>query len=165
MAQKCVKDYRDIVVKGKKDHNSREWKMLQLATNHKDEMDGEFKALYQRDLRAFKNKQQKETAEKLRSSQQQKHHSTQAQLQNDALQKIMGNKTATNNIEVQQVSPEQDAAKKTQQNNLKHPPSTNNNNKCSTETAAQTIHEGRDRKAAFIIPLVNNHGPLRMILI
>ena len=80
LAQKCVKDYRNIVVKGKKDHNSREWKMLQLATNHKDEMDGEFKALYQRDLRAFGNKQQKETAEKLRSSQQQKHHSTQAQL-------------------------------------------------------------------------------------
>ena len=59
----------------------------------------------------------------------------------------MGNKTATNNIEVQQVSPEQDAAKKTQQNNLKHPPSTNNDNKCSTKRAAQTTHEGRDRKA------------------
>ena len=111
-AQKSEKLHLKIVVESKEDHNSREWKMLQLATNHKDEMDGEFKALYQRDLRAFENKQQKETAQKLRSSQQQKHHSTQAQLQNDALQKIMGNKTATNNIEVQQVSPEQDAVKK-----------------------------------------------------
>ena len=61
----------------------------------------------------------------------------------------MGNKTATNNIEVQQVSPEQDATNKTQQTNLKHPPSKNNKDNFSIETAARTTYEGRDHDAAF----------------
>ena len=58
---------------------------------------------------------QQKVEEDQRSLQKQKHHSSQTQLENNALKKVSkGKTTATTNIKVQQVSPEQDTVQKTQ---------------------------------------------------
>ena len=83
------------------------------TTNQKNELHREYITLWYQDLQEQENKMQQKAEKKQRSLQKQKCCSSQAQLKNNALQKIFkGKKTATNNIEVQQVSPEQDVVQR-----------------------------------------------------